>query len=294
MKVSVILLCGTFFLACIADVSSNPSRAADGPALGSPADPAPPIPSALQKFLDGVPSYSQASSFTMLKEVIAPARLFPDYHFFSLVFRMHPIARMAPAPLKEQNILIVSPAGSVQQVNDSAQLEHFFKEKLGPRRDEASQKEAVQAWLALSQTFVQDGMFQFSVTSDSLQLARIDSGTEATGKAVVAPAGGNRGEIIATLHFTSSGELTSVKEERNVQAGVRPMCQATRLLDSDPIVRAMAAQDLLVMGRAAMPYLREQRKTAAPELVHAIDAISAQIEARESAWEKTRPPADRP
>ena len=72
------------------------------------------------------------------------------------------------------------------------------------------------------------------------------------------------------------------------------MCQATRLLDSDPIMRAMAAQDLLIMGRAAMPYLREQRKTAAPELVRAIDAISAQIEERESAWEKTRPPVDRP
>ena len=98
------------------------------------------------------------------------------------------------------------------------------------------------------------------------QLARIDSGTEAKGKAVVAPAGGNRGEIIATLHFTSNGELTSVKEERNVQTGIRPMCQATRLLDSDPIVRAMAAQDLLIMGRAAMPYLREQRGTAQPEL----------------------------
>ena len=142
-------------------------------------------------------------------------------------------------------------------MNDSAQLEHFFKEKLGPRRDEASQKEAVQAWLSLSQTFVQDGMFQFSVPSDTLQLARLDSGTEATGKAVVTPAGGNRGEIIATLQFTSSGELTSVKEEQHVQTGIRPMCQATRLLDSDPIVRAMAAQDLLIMGRAAMPYLRE-------------------------------------
>ena len=293
MKVSVILACGTFFLACITDVSSNPSGVADGPASASSGDPTPPIPAALQKFLAGVPRYGQASSFAMLKEVTAPARLFPDYHFFSLVFRMHPIARIAPEPLKEQNILIVAPAGSVQQVNDSAQLEHFFKEKLGSRRDEASQKEAVQAWLALSQTFVQDGMFQFSVASDSLQLARLDSGTEATGKAVVTPAGGNRGEIIATLHFSSSGELTSVKEERNVQTGVRPMCQATRLLDSDPIVRAMAAQDLLIMGRPAMPYLREQRKTASPELVRAIDAISDQIEARESAWEKTRPPADR-
>src|SRR6476646_9118926 len=107
MKVSVILFCGTFFLACITDVSSNSSGAPAGPASASSADPAPPIPAALHKFLAGVPRYGQASSFAMLKEVTAPARLFPDYHFFSLVFRMHPIARIAPEPLKEQNILIV-------------------------------------------------------------------------------------------------------------------------------------------------------------------------------------------
>ena len=173
MKVSVILVCGTFFLAYIPALTPNPTGAADGPASTSSADPAHPIPAALQKFLAGVPRYNQALSFAMLKEVTAPARLFPDYHFFSLVFRMHPIARIAPEPLKEQNILIVSPAGNVQQVHDNAQLEHFFKEKLGPRRDEASQKEAVQAWLSLSQTFVKDpnvsilGAFRYPPTSST-------------------------------------------------------------------------------------------------------------------------------
>jgi len=254
------------------------------------------VPAALREFLAGVTGYSQASSFATLAEVSEPAlaRFFPDYHFFSLVFRMHPVARMAPTPLESQNVFIVPKTGRVQHVKTAAQLERFFKEKLGPRRDEADQKAAVRAWLALSQTFAQDGMFQFSVSQDSVALTKIDAGTNATGKAVITPNGGNRGEIMATLHFTSAGELTSVKEERNVQEGVRPICQATRLLDSDPIVRKMAVQDLLVMGRGAMPYLRERRKTATPELVEAIDAISQQIEERERAWEKSRVPAVSP
>ena len=99
-------------------------------------------------------------------------------------------------------------AGPVQHVINTGQLEHFFKEKLVSRREPADQKAAVQAWLALSQTFVQDGMFQFSVPPDSIKLSRTDTDTNATGKAVITPAGGNRGEIMATLHFTSGGDLT--------------------------------------------------------------------------------------
>ena len=132
MKVSVILVCGTFFLACITDVSSNPPGAADGPASTSSADPADPIPAPLQKFLAGVPSYGQASSFAMLKEVTTPARLFPDYHFFSLVFRMHPIARIAPEPLKEQNILYRVAGGKRATDERQRATGAFFQRKTWP------------------------------------------------------------------------------------------------------------------------------------------------------------------
>jgi hypothetical protein len=39
----------------------------------------------------------------------------------------------------------------------------------------------------------------------------------------------------------------------------------------------MAEQDLLIMGRAARPYLEEQRARARPELRRAIDAIWQKI-----------------
>ena len=59
--------------------------------------------------------------------------------------------------------------------------------------------------------------------------------------------------------------------------GVRPICQATKLLDADPLVRRMAEQDILVMGQSAKEYLDEQRANAKPELKAAIDRIWKRI-----------------
>src|SRR5579884_1375587 len=41
------------------------------------------------------------------------ARMFPAYHFYSLRFRMYPVARMVPGPLGASNVLAVSPEGAV-------------------------------------------------------------------------------------------------------------------------------------------------------------------------------------
>jgi hypothetical protein len=58
---------------------------------------------------------------------------------------------------------------------------------------------------------------------------------------------------------------------------VRPICQATKLLDPDPVVRRMAEDAILVMGRAAEEYLSEQRARATPALRAAIDQIWQRI-----------------
>ena len=62
-----------------------------------------------------------------------------------------------------------------------------------------------------------------------------------------------------------------------LKPGPRPICHATKLLDPDPVVRAIVEQDLLIMGRAAKPYLDEQRAKASPELQQAIDRIWQRI-----------------
>ena len=69
----------------------------------------------------------------------------------------------------------------------------------------------------------------------------------------------------------AAGSLVQIYERSALRPGIRPICQATKLLDRDPIVRRMAEQDVLVMGRAAKPYLDQVRATARPKLQQAID-----------------------
>lgn len=80
-----------------------------------------------------------------------------------------------------------------------------------------------------------------------------------------------------TMILDASGIFVDVWETSTVLPGVRPICQATKLLDRDPIVRRMAEQDILVMGRMAKPYLDEIRAKAKPKLKQAIDRIWRRI-----------------
>lgn len=96
-------------------------------------------------------------------------------------------------------------------------------------------------------------------------------GKKATARAVVM-AGGN-GELAVSMLFDQAGQLQKLAANVKLRPGPRPICQATKLLDADPIVRRMAEQDLLIMGSAARPYLEEQRTKAAPDLRRAIDRI---------------------
>src|SRR5205823_10311831 len=89
--------------------------------------------------------------------------------------------------------------------------------------------------------------------------------------------GGGQGQIEMTMNFDRLGNFVRVQESSTVRPGVRPICQATKLLDRDPIVRRMAEQDILVMGRAAKPYLDEIRAKARPKLRQAIDRIWQRI-----------------
>jgi hypothetical protein len=89
--------------------------------------------------------------------------------------------------------------------------------------------------------------------------------------------GGNGGQVEATLVFDGAGKLASARQTAKLRQGNRPICQATKLLDADPIVRRMAEKDILVMGRAARDYLVEQQKMASPALKKAIDRVWKRI-----------------
>lgn len=209
-------------------------------------------------------------------------RVFPGHRFYVLRFRQYPVSLVPPEPLKANNLFVVKPDGSVEHIADTTALERFFRATLAPVRTEIEAKAAAKAWLRLTQELRQDGFFQFSVPEGSLRIARAATGgRRVTGRAVVDPRGGNQGEIVASLTFDQAGKLANVSETATIKRGIRPICQATKLLDPDPIVRGMAEQAILVMGKAAKEYLAEQRAKAGPELRRAIDRIWGRILAGE-------------
>lgn len=206
------------------------------------------------------------------------ARAVPGHLFYVLRFRQYPVAVVAPEPLRANNLFVVKPSGLVDHLPDAKALEGFFRSALAPVQTEAQAADAAKAWLRLAQEFRQDGFFRFSIPDDSVHAASVlEGGLQVVAKAVVDPQGGNAGEIVASLTFDRGGKLATVLETDRVRRGIRPICQATKLLDPDPVVRGMAEQALLVMGRAAQGYLAEQRAKASPELRRAIDQIWQRI-----------------
>ena len=206
------------------------------------------------------------------------AREFSGYSFYALRFRKYPVARLPPEPLKANSLFIVKPDGSVGHIVDTETLKNFFRATLAPVTAQAKAREAAKAWLRLAQEFYQDGFFHFSIPEDSIRVTAMDSGgLEVFAKAVVNQQGGNTGEIGSSLTFDAAGVLTNVLESVEVHRGIRPKCQATKLLDPDPIVRGMAEEAILVMGRDAKAYLNDQRAKASPELQRAIDEIWQRI-----------------
>lgn len=203
-------------------------------------------------------------------------RSFPSYQFVSVVFPQFPVARVPPGNLKAANVYAVKD-GKLQLLSDLKELETFFGMTLGPVKEAKAGKDAMRSWLRLTSEFSQDGFYNFDLADDSIKAAAEGDAWKASGKIEVRKEIGNKGDIAAELTFDKAGKLTKVSENRNVVRGMRPRCQATKLLDPDPIVRAMAEQDLLVIGRAGKDYLDEQRAKASPDLKQAIDRIWKQI-----------------
>jgi hypothetical protein len=200
---------------------------------------------------------------------------FPDHTLFAVMFPQYPIARIAPPPLKSANVIAVPKKdGKPVPITDTKELEKFFAANARVTKKPAEVDDTVKAWLRTVAELHQDGFYTFTVkTGEGLASGNTIT---ASGEAPVNPKGGNKGEVKATLKF-KEGKFTSAETKVNLKPGLRPICQATKLLDRDPIVRGMAEQSIRVMGSAARPYLDEQYAKASPQLRQAIDRIWAQI-----------------
>jgi hypothetical protein len=205
----------------------------------------------------------------------ALTKTFPKHQFFALRFRIYPVAKQLPEGMKPSNLFVVL-GDKVEHLKDAKALEAFFKANAPAVSTKDQALAALHSWLALGQEFVQDGFYKFKLekvidhTNNDLAPGKIQS-------TATVMAGGN-GEITATLELDKAGKVVAAAQEEKIKQGPRPICQATKLLDADPIVRKMAEADLLYMGLAARDYLMEQREQASPELRRAIDQLWQRIQ----------------
>ena len=199
-------------------------------------------------------------------------RAMPHFAFYTVRYRQFPLARVTPPGLKASNVFAVDAKGKVQILTVATELEKFLKEALPAADSKEKLEDAARLAVRLGQEFHQDGLFRFKLEDDS---TKATPGKGATAKAVVMQ-GGN-GTYVVDLKFDAAGKLTGLEEKAAIRAGPRPRCQATKLLDKDAIVRAMAEEALLSMGRGAKEYLDEQRAKATPELKKAIDSMWKRI-----------------
>jgi hypothetical protein len=202
---------------------------------------------------------------------------FPDHHLFTVMFPLYPVARVAPEPLSSSNVVAVPKKkdGKPVPITDLKKLEAFFKENARAVKTADETENATKAWLRAAAELNQDGFYKFTVKVD--EAVKKGETITAAGAAPVDPQGGNKGEVKASLTF-KEGKLATAETKVNLTPGPRPICQATKLLDPDPIVRRMAEDAIRVMGSAAKPYLDEQRAKAGPELKDAIDRIWTRIQ----------------
>ena len=199
-------------------------------------------------------------------------RAMPAFAFYTVRYRQFPIARQTPKGLKASNVFAVDAKGKVQILTTIAELQTFLKASLPAADSKAKLEDAARLAVRFGQEFHQDGFYKFKLEDDS---TKATPGKSATAKAIVMQ-GGN-GTYVVDLKVDAGGKLTSLEEKTAIRPGPRPICQATKLLDADPIVRGMAEQALLGMGRGAKEYLDEQRAKASPELKKAIDAMWQKI-----------------
>jgi hypothetical protein len=209
-----------------------------------------------------------------LTEEVLP-RALPGPMVYSVFFRLFPVAIRPPEGLKPQNLFFVGSDGKLTVVSDVKGLEEYFIASAAPAKDEGTAKDVALAWLRLVEQLHQDGYYKFKTIDEATKVSAEGTGRKVAARAVVME-GGN-GEINVELTFDEAGKLIKATEMSTLKPGPRPRCQATKLLDPDPLVRSICEADLLIMGRAAKEYLDEQRAKASPELQQAIDRLWQRI-----------------
>lgn len=228
-----------------------------------------------RKVLDEYLSKYRAARYAGVIPISSPElkMLFPKTAFFALRFRLYPVAVAPPKPLRTQNVFAVT-GKTTLHLKSANELGKYFQKNLPPVKTGKAASVAAAAFLRLSQEFSQDGFFKFQ--KPVVKLSAGKGGPIADGVSKVVMQRGDRGSVTVHMSFLA-GKLESVKPGGKVSPGIRPRCQATRLLHPDPAVRDIMRRDLIVLGSSAKWYFAEQWEKANPPLRNAIENVWQQI-----------------
>ncbi|GIW79398.1 MAG: hypothetical protein KatS3mg105_1205 [Gemmatales bacterium] len=251
----------------------------------------PPAKSDVKKAEDAIRQAVKAFKSATLLSDPRILRTFPDYLFFDVRFRYNygvPLGEIEGSACwavnkKTGKTIRLGQNGEA----DTKELIKFFETNMAPVNSDAVQKEAVWACLRIAQeAFTEHGWMSMTIKESDILVGNVT----AIGKSVVTPKGGNSGELIVYL-AREDGNKATVRIENKIRRGPKPICQATRLLDPDPILCRICEQQLLLIGVHADDYLADRRARAeTAELRNAIDRIWQRIVAGEEAGELVRPP----
>ncbi|MBK9771576.1 MAG: hypothetical protein IPP57_12235 [Candidatus Obscuribacter sp.] len=236
----------------------------------------------IQKYLKALKFVHERQSLSRAKlqfvDSVALQQAFPDSLFYVLRFPQWPLPIDPPQPLGNNNIFVIAKDSKLSApITSIEQLKPYLVKNSKPTVSEANCRTLLEGSMALVQELVQDGMYQFEIDKHTLSIDRTARGRVASGQIKALPNGGNGGAVFVTLQFGLKSELTGLDCQSKLIDGMRPICQSTKLLDADPIVRKMAEKDLLIMGRSAGDYLQWQREQVSPELKVEIDRVWARI-----------------
>lgn len=199
-------------------------------------------------------------------------------HWYSVHYREFPMAVRPPDPMNPRNLVVESKSKTLH-FGTRQELDKLARDMFRPVRREDLTDFALD-WLRVSSVFSQDGFFEFQFKKFNIKVKDAGRACQVDAESPVVEKAGDTGKLRCTLSFNLTDEgyvLVSVKDDDTVVPGIRPICQATLLLDQNPKVRKIAERDLLVMGRAALGYLEEQRTHATGDLRKEIERVIKKV-----------------
>jgi hypothetical protein len=206
-------------------------------------------------------------------------QVIPGYRFFLLYLIQYPVAYGPPDDqLGMACIVAIDGDLAIESIADEYAMQEFYRAHQIEITTEAGCVLAIKAWLHLSHEYKNDGYYTFLVSDDDITVSHVYGDVvEWLVDGISRVTAGGEGAVTAQMAIDFEGLLLYVNEEFELLPGIRPICQSTKLLDPDPIVRKMAEQDLLAMGYKAKEYMFTQRAKASPELQKAMDALWERI-----------------